>query len=206
MAGDRDAIHPSQAAQSGLRQPARSTDAPEGGTEMTMTMTHVPHCSASATFQQVMNVAPTPTRPTVTPDTIRAVSIDPKEIGGNIRRMRAARGLTQEGLAEAATIDRVTLAKIESGERKPSVETLFKVAQALDVSTSVLIGDVPVGTQSPEELVERFAGSPYAQILQPPATEQELAHVRRLAPMVWSLAPADERAVYHLILSLRQGE
>ena len=52
-------------------------------------------------------------------------------IGARIRQFRESAGLTQEALARAAGIGRVTLVRIENGEQSPRYETLVSLAQAL---------------------------------------------------------------------------
>ena len=52
-------------------------------------------------------------------------------IGVKIRQQRDSAGLTQEALANAANIGRVTLVRIENGEQSPRYETLVSLAQAL---------------------------------------------------------------------------
>ena len=58
----------------------------------------------------------------------------------NIKRLREAKGLSQEKLARLADVANNTLIKMESGENKnPTLETLKKVAKALEVSVDDLI-------------------------------------------------------------------
>jgi DNA-binding XRE family transcriptional regulator len=52
-------------------------------------------------------------------------------IGLRIRQVRESAGLTQEALARAANIGRVTLVRLENGEQSPRYETLVSLAQAL---------------------------------------------------------------------------
>ncbi|MEK7777764.1 MAG: helix-turn-helix transcriptional regulator [Chloroflexota bacterium] len=52
-------------------------------------------------------------------------------IGSRIRQLRESAGLTQEALALAANIGRVTLVRIEKGGQSPRYETLASVARAL---------------------------------------------------------------------------
>ena len=52
-------------------------------------------------------------------------------IGAKIRKTRETAGLTQEVLAQAAGIGRVTLVRIEKGDQSPRYETLVSLAQAL---------------------------------------------------------------------------
>ena len=57
-----------------------------------------------------------------------------KTISENIKRLRAKLGLTKEDLAKKADIKYTTLMKVESGTgNKPGVQTMAKIAKALDV-------------------------------------------------------------------------
>ncbi|OGH42582.1 MAG: hypothetical protein A3B53_02155 [Candidatus Levybacteria bacterium RIFCSPLOWO2_01_FULL_42_15] len=63
-----------------------------------------------------------------------------KTISENIKKMRAKFGLTQDDLAKKADIKYTTLMKVKSGTvNKPSVQTMAKIAKALDVSIEDLI-------------------------------------------------------------------
>lgn len=57
-----------------------------------------------------------------------------KLVGRNFARLRAAAGLTQEQVADRADISQQYISGLERGQRNPSVETLYKIAQALGVS------------------------------------------------------------------------
>ena len=64
-----------------------------------------------------------------------------QNLAKNITRLRKAKGLSQEKLARFADVANNTLIKMESGENQnPTLETLKKVAKALDVSVDELIG------------------------------------------------------------------
>ena len=57
-----------------------------------------------------------------------------------LRKLREARGLSQEKLARLADVANNTIIKIEAGKNQnPTLETLKKVAQALGVSVDDLI-------------------------------------------------------------------
>jgi transcriptional regulator with XRE-family HTH domain len=58
--------------------------------------------------------------------------------GENLLRIRQARKLNQEALAESAGIHRTQLSLLEGGRRQPLMETLTKLAGALDVPVSML--------------------------------------------------------------------
>ncbi len=62
-------------------------------------------------------------------------------IGSRIRRYRAEAGLTPAELAERASISRSYLSELESGaDGRPSADTLYKIASALGVAMSDLLG------------------------------------------------------------------
>ncbi len=50
-----------------------------------------------------------------------------------VRRIRKERGLTQRGLANASGVDQATISMVESGKRRPHLETLDSLADALGV-------------------------------------------------------------------------
>ena len=59
----------------------------------------------------------------------------------NLRRLRAERGLSQEGLADLAAIHRNYLGGIERRERNVGLDNLEKIAAALGVSVSELLAN-----------------------------------------------------------------
>lgn len=63
-----------------------------------------------------------------------------KNLANNIMRLRKQKGLSQEKLARLSDVANNTIIKMESGENdNPTLETLRKVAKALDVSVDNLI-------------------------------------------------------------------
>jgi len=61
-------------------------------------------------------------------------------LAGNIRRLRLARGLTQEGLAEAAGLHRNYVGGVERGERNVAIDNIESIARGLGVSVAELVG------------------------------------------------------------------
>ena len=55
-------------------------------------------------------------------------------VGRNVRKIRKAKGLTQEVLAEVAGVSQQYVSDLERGRRNPSVITLYVLAQAMGVS------------------------------------------------------------------------
>ncbi|MDP2696477.1 MAG: helix-turn-helix transcriptional regulator [bacterium] len=63
-----------------------------------------------------------------------------KNLANNIKKLREAKGLSQEKLARLADVANNTLIKMESGENQnPTLNSLKKVAKALVVSVDDLI-------------------------------------------------------------------
>jgi XRE family transcriptional regulator, aerobic/anaerobic benzoate catabolism transcriptional regulator len=70
----------------------------------------------------------------------RAASGFLSELGREVRRGRAKRGMTRRQLAQASQTSERYLAQIESGAGNPSVTVLRAIAQALDISAANLLG------------------------------------------------------------------
>ena len=61
-------------------------------------------------------------------------------IAKNLRKLRETKRLSQEKLARLADVANNTIVKIEAGKNKnPTLETLKKIAKALDISVDDLI-------------------------------------------------------------------
>ena len=61
-----------------------------------------------------------------------------KKFGGNLRRLRKERGLSQEGLALLADLDRTYISGVERGERNISLINITKIAEALHIPVKKL--------------------------------------------------------------------
>lgn len=61
-----------------------------------------------------------------------------KITGMVIRELREKKGWTQEVMSGLAGISRTHLIGIEKGHKKPNVETLWKISNALDIALSEL--------------------------------------------------------------------
>jgi transcriptional regulator with XRE-family HTH domain len=62
-----------------------------------------------------------------------------KIVGTNVRRLRRARGLTQEQLAFESEIDLTYVGGIERGKKNPSLMVMARIASALNVELSDLL-------------------------------------------------------------------
>jgi len=61
-----------------------------------------------------------------------------EKLGGNIKRIRIKKGLSQQELAEKARIDLTTVSELESGLRNTSVKILNQISSALATSIKEL--------------------------------------------------------------------
>jgi transcriptional regulator with XRE-family HTH domain len=59
--------------------------------------------------------------------------------GQVVRRCREARGLSQEALADLAGVSRSFLSEVERGTASPSLDTMQKLADALNEHLSFLV-------------------------------------------------------------------
>jgi transcriptional regulator with XRE-family HTH domain len=55
-------------------------------------------------------------------------------VGRNTKRIRLAKGLTQEELAELSGFSQQYISDLERGRRNPTVVSLYELAQALGVN------------------------------------------------------------------------
>ena len=68
--------------------------------------------------------------------------LDPVLVGRVIARLRTEKGLTQEVLSGLSDIGRTHLSAIERGERKPTLETLYRISNALDLPMSAVTAEI----------------------------------------------------------------
>ncbi len=67
------------------------------------------------------------------------------EVGPRLRRLRNQRGVTLLQLSAATGISKSTLSRLESGQRKPSLELLLPISVAHQVPLDELVGAPQVG-------------------------------------------------------------
>lgn len=63
-------------------------------------------------------------------------------VGKTIQKIREKKHMSQELVSGFAGIGRTHLSAIERGERKPTLETFFKIADALGIKASVLMAEI----------------------------------------------------------------
>lgn len=69
-------------------------------------------------------------------------TLDSKIVGDVISRLRKEKGISQEVLSGLADIGRTHLSAIERGERKPTLETLYRISCALDIKMSEIVKEI----------------------------------------------------------------
>ena len=62
-----------------------------------------------------------------------------KQLGKNIKRIRAKKNMSQGDIARALEVDRGYISNIENGKKNPTIATIQKLANALGVSADELL-------------------------------------------------------------------
>lgn len=68
--------------------------------------------------------------------------LDSAIVGKVFQRIRERKGLSQEVVSGLADIGRTHLSAIERGERRPTLDTLFKLAFALNMPASEIVREI----------------------------------------------------------------
>ena len=75
-------------------------------------------------------------------DFLSKMYLDPLSVGETISYFRKKKNISQEVLSGLADIGRTHLSAIERGERKPTLETLFRISSALDIKMSEIVKEI----------------------------------------------------------------
>lgn len=68
--------------------------------------------------------------------------LDPIIVGKVIQKYREEKSLSQEVVSGFADIGRTHLSAIERGERRPTLETFYRIGEALDVKPSIILAEI----------------------------------------------------------------
>ena len=74
--------------------------------------------------------------------------LDAKILGKALQEYREGKGLSQEIASGLAGIGRTHLSAIERGERKPTLETFFKLSEAYNIAPSELMKIIELKTDT----------------------------------------------------------
>ena len=113
-----------------------------------------------------------------------------KSIGERIREIREKKGWTQDDLANAADMNRVTIAKYEAGRIEPKSRSLQKLAAALEINANLLIdGESKINDDDRElwELREKVRRDPERHYLFSLASNGTIDDVRRAVAIIDAL-------------------
>jgi len=74
---------------------------------------------------------------------LKGIVMDINKVFGQVLRdLRRGKGLSQESLAFECDLDRTFISLLERGLRQPSLKTLYKLAEALEMAPSDLLIEV----------------------------------------------------------------
>ena len=68
--------------------------------------------------------------------------LDPIIVGEAIAYFRKRKNISQEVLSGLSAIGRTHLSAIERGERKPTLETLYRISRALNVGMCEIVEEI----------------------------------------------------------------
>jgi len=94
--------------------------------------------AAGSKAEDASTAPTTPVPATNAPTAAEATDLAPV-VGSNLRRLRTRRGLSLERLAQISGVSRAMLGQIELGQSAPTINVLWKIARALEVTFSALI-------------------------------------------------------------------
>lgn len=147
-----------------------------------------------------------------------SISIVLAEVGPRLRRVRDARGVTLTELAAMTGISKSTLSRLESGQRKPSLELLLPIAEAHQVPLDDLVGAPEVGDPriqfKPQErngrvvvpLTRQSSGIQAWKVIIPPSAEKPKLRIHEGYEWLYVLAGALRLIVADHDITLQQGE
>ena len=86
-------------------------------------------------------------------------------IGKNIRLLRSAQNMTQDQLAEALHMTRQTVSNYETGKSQPDIDTIVRLAEALQTDPNALIYGIPTPPERKREILHAVIAAGAALIL-----------------------------------------
>ena len=81
------------------------------------------------------------------------MELDPVIVGRIIAKIRMETGKSQEIISGLAGIGRTHLSAIERGERKPTLETLYRLSLAMDIKMSTIVIEIEKEIERSEKKV-----------------------------------------------------
>jgi transcriptional regulator with XRE-family HTH domain len=111
-------------------------------------------------------------------------------IGNRLKELRESRQLSQGDIEKRTGLLRCYISRVENGHTVPSVETLEKMARALEVPTYRLFhdGEVPASLSKPRPTKEGEWGS----------RGKEADYLSKLRRLLAKMDPDDQKLVLHM--------
>lgn len=81
------------------------------------------------------------TRQRATPDTAERSAARLSAFGTRLRALRQGRAMTLDALAETTGLDKGYLSRLERGQKNPSIATVLRLSDALEVPVAELFGE-----------------------------------------------------------------
>ena len=117
--------------------------------------------------------------------------VKPPQLGGNIQRIRKEQGLTLDVLSEKSGVSKAMLSQIESEKVNPTVATVWKIAQGLQVEINGLLA----GSDEPQRRFSVVRRDDINTI----ETDEDGLHMKVLSP----IAMVEDLEMY--LLTFRRG-
>lgn len=114
-------------------------------------------------------------------------------IGERLRTLREAKGMPQSEIERRTGLLRCYVSRVENGHTIPSIETLEKLARALEVPLFHLFYDA----ERPPEL-PLVPGRKTAEEIVAASTPEEVRFLNRMARLLDRLEPGDRRLLLHM--------
>ncbi len=105
-------------------------------------------------------------------DSTTAITAALDQVGPRLKRLRTQRGITLTSLAASTGISKSTLSRLETGQRRPSLELLLPLAQAYGVPLDDLVGAPEVGDPRIRLKARRIKGRTVIPLTRHPAGMQ----------------------------------
>lgn len=124
----------------------------------------------------------------------------PSELGRRLKAARERAGLSQEELADLSQVNKITIARLETGfTQSANTQVATRLASALGVQPAELLGLQQ--SSSTVILVEKYLSSPWAAVDRP--TPDEVSWLKSVPAVVWvGFAPTDRTV--HEVLELHR--
>lgn len=86
-------------------------------------------------------------------------------IAKNIRRLRTAQNMTQDQLAERLHVTRQTVSNYETGKSQPDIDTIVRLAEALQTDPNTLLYGIPTPPNRKREYIHMAIAAAIALVL-----------------------------------------